>query len=179
MAAHAKTDKALWLNGRRRQKPIVDKPTIAPGRPKCPAHLCESAQKEFHRVSKLLGERKHETRADGTAIALYAETYARWVVAKDQLYREGLQIVTEVLDSKGYPQTRTKKNALFDMVMLIEKQLFAYCKELGLTPPSRSKIKSTVTAEPEKPRPLPGSMWEQAPHLFDDYGKYIGDHKEN
>jgi len=173
MAAHAKTDNELWLAGKKRQKPLVAKSTVSPGRPKCPSHLCESARKEFHRVSKLLGERKHESRGDETVVALYAVVYDRWVTAKAKLDQEGMQITVEVFDNHGTPKIRTKENPVLEIVERIEKQLFALAKELGLTPQARTKVQSLVSTEPQKRTPIPGSMWDTHPEMFDENGVYI------
>jgi len=181
MSAHAKTERELWLAGKRRQKKLANKSSVAPGRPKCPGHLCEAARQEFRRVSKLLGERGHETLGDATVLALYASVYSRWVRNKAKLEREGDQITVEVFDNHGNAKSRTKENPLLEIVERAEKQLFVLSKELGLTPQSRSKIQPTESAGPEKRHPEPGCMWEQCPHLFDDDGNYVGAqaHKEN
>ena len=174
MSAHAKTDNELWLAGKRRHRPLLSKSTVAPGRPKCPSHLCESARKEFHRVSKLLGERKHESRGDEAIVALYAVTYDRWVRNKAKLDKQGEEITVQVFDNHGEPHDRIKENPVLERVERNEKQLFTLAKELGLTPQARAKVQSLGAAEPEK-RVFSATHlqhMQEPPELFDSEGNY-------
>src|ERR1700761_728449 len=74
---------------------------VAASRPKMPSHLTPEARKEWKRILPLLEKRATLTEADASALSLYCETFARWVLAKKDVAENGLTITTTVLDGHG------------------------------------------------------------------------------
>jgi P27 family predicted phage terminase small subunit len=172
MPARAKSANEHWLSGSNRPRAKEYERLAVPfGRPRCPAHLCEAARIEFHRVSKLLGARKAETPGDAGVLSLYANVHSRWCEAKKELHASGLMISEVVLDSSGVAHTKRKLSPLVRVVENAERQLLALSERLGLTPAAREKVKPT--GEPQKKTPIPGSAWDLHPEYFTEDGTYI------
>lgn len=147
----ALTVEELKLRPRGTKSQAANEPSlIEAGRPRAPRHLCAEAAIEFRRMSKLLGRRKTETEADGTTLAVYAETYSRWVEAKKILSEEGLRIDVIVLDCHGVPHTNRKLNPMIAVVERAERNVLALAKSLGVSPDTRDKVKPAKHAEPKK-----------------------------
>ncbi len=124
---------------------------VPAARPKMPSHLSPEARKAWHGLVKLLEERGTLSRADSMALAIWAETQARWVAAKAELAKYGIVIETSVLDSNGQSVTSRKPNPALRTVEQCEKSLRALAREFGCTPQSRERVKPAKPVEEEKP----------------------------
>ena len=108
--------------------------------PQMPAHLTAAARREWRRVLPLLAARGSLTEADSAALALYCETHARWIVAKQDLEQNGLTVTTVVLDAGGNPISNRKPNPALKIAENCERALRGFLTELGLTPRSRERV---------------------------------------
>jgi len=152
LPASRKSQPAHELTG---TKPRWTEPTpsaFEAGRAKCPAHLCPEARAEFRRVSKILGTRGTETPGDFAVLAVYAECYSRWVLAKKELAEGGLLVEETVLSSNGAPIARRKLNPLYRVLADCEARLVRLAETMGLTPVVRDRVKPAATPE-EKQEP--------------------------
>jgi P27 family predicted phage terminase small subunit len=101
-------------------------------KPKPPKHLCPEALAEWRRLTKLLNGMRILTEADADILAMYCDTYVRWVEATKLLQAGGLVIFTD----KGYPVQSPYVGIVNKCLLLMKGHL----QELGLTPSARSRI---------------------------------------
>jgi P27 family predicted phage terminase small subunit len=120
---------------------------VKSARPKMPKTLTPAAKKEWRRIVPILEERGTLSRADSTCLSLYAETYARWLQAQEELATHGLVVVTTVLDKHGAAIESRKANPALKISESAERSLRAFLREFGCTPQSREKIKPTRKVE--------------------------------
>ncbi len=111
------------------------------GRPRFLSHLCPAARSAYKRACKLLEQRGTLTPGDESALAVYAEVYARWLDAKGELAKYGLMVTVTVLDSNGAPHDKRVKNPCLDIATGCERQLLALVKTLGLSPVDKDKVR--------------------------------------
>lgn len=123
---------------------------VAAGRPKMPDHLSDNAKKEWRRIVSLLEQRGTLSKADSAVLALYCETHARWLQAKQEVATHGLMIEATVLDSAGEQVTTRKPNPALKVAENAERGLRGYLKEFGMTPSSRERVKPTKPEEKPK-----------------------------
>lgn len=102
-------------------------------KPKMPAHLGEKAQREWKRVVRELSAMKLLTSADADALALYCQTYQRWVEASEKIDEEGMVVVTE----NGYPVMSPYITIVNQCIRTMQRML----TEFGMTPASRARIR--------------------------------------
>jgi P27 family predicted phage terminase small subunit len=117
----------------------ASEPQPAPGIPAAPPYLDKAAKTEYRRVAKLLAECGAITQADRAALAAYAAAWSRLVEAELKIRETGLVVRSPA----GFPTT----NPYFTVVRQAAEELRKWATELGLTPSSRTKIK---TAPPSK-----------------------------
>lgn len=91
------------------------------------------ARREWDRIVPLLEELGILSRVDGTALAIYCVTYARWVRACDEINGEpGMTETTGSGAEKVGPFVQIAASAERDMARMLV--------EFGCTPSSRSRI---------------------------------------
>lgn len=117
-----------FMNGNpgKRARPAAIEPKT--GVPQCPSHLLVGARLEWKRVAPLLDEAGLLTLVDRAMLAVYCQSYARWVEAEtriDALRQAG----TEEIDIGRW--TRASRNALDAMQRAIT--------EFGMSPSSRMR----------------------------------------
>ncbi len=139
------------VGGKNRNRTNTAESQLSAGAPRMPAHLGVEARKEWKRVLPMLMQRDSLTDADATALALYAETFARWVAAKQEVADRGLTIEVTVLDKNGTPVTSRKANPALRIAENCERSLRSFLRELGLTPQSRERVVPVKPAEENKP----------------------------
>ncbi len=155
MPRPAKTIRQHLLHGTVPQG-TPDKPSqFSGGRPKYPKHLSPVARAEFKRAVQLLEQRKTITPGDYTTLAVYAEVFARWIQAKNEIGDE-LMIETQVTDNNGNLRTVRRLNPLLKVAEQCEGRMLALVKALGLTPVDRERSRPTTTDG--SAQPLPGSV---------------------
>ena len=101
-------------------------------KPKMPAHLNEAARVEWKRLARELATMRILTSADADALAMYCETYVRWVEASKALADGGMVTVTE----NGYPIL----SPYISIVNQCLRTMKTLLTEFGMTPASRSRI---------------------------------------
>jgi len=126
---------------------------IPAARPKMPTHLSPEARKAWRGLVTLLEERGTLTGADSMALAIWADTQARWVLAKADVHKYGIVIETSVLDSNGVAVVSRKPNPALRTLENCEKSLRALAREFGCTPQSRERVKPAKPVE-EKPESI-------------------------
>lgn len=136
-----KSDELHALHGTRPRKSTAKVESVLPAAiPTMPAHLTVEARKEWRRLLPLLAERGSLTPADSAALALYCETFSRWLLAKKDVAENGLTVTTTVLDSSGNPISNRKVNPALRIVETCERSLRNFLREFGLTPATRERV---------------------------------------
>lgn len=116
-------------------------------RPRMPEHLSVEARREWRKVLPLLLERGSLTQADASAVALYCETFARWLTAKRDVEVNGIVVTAITLDKRGEQVQNRKQNPALRIAQDSERSLRTYLRELGLTPAARERVVPTKPQE--------------------------------
>lgn len=131
------------LRGNPGRRPLPkDEPQIPAGIPEAPKHLTGKAKKEWHRIVPELHKAGLLTKVDGTALAAYCDCFAQWAEASRQLKKTGLL----VKGSLGEPVI----NPLWKISNAAMERMKQFLVEFGMTPSSRSRVKSASIPEPEE-----------------------------
>jgi P27 family predicted phage terminase small subunit len=109
------------------------------GRPRMPAHMGDVAAKEWKRLVKDLTAMGVLTSIDADALAMYCDTYARWVEASRALNTDGMIIFTE----KGYPI----QSPYLSIINQCIKTMQALLQQFGMTPASRTRLQAPETKD--------------------------------
>lgn len=121
------------LKGERSDRVNQDAPVAEAETPDCPDHLDDVARSEWSRMAPILVGMGVLAKVDGTILALYCQTYSRWVKAEKEI--QAGQMVTQT--ARGGLQANP--------YIKIARDSIAECKrlltELGGTPSSRSSLK--------------------------------------
>lgn len=104
-----------------------------------PDHLAPAAKAEWDRLVALFADLKLLTNVDADALAMYADTYARWAEATSRLAKEGMIVYTE----NGFP-IQSPYLSIVNQTMKVMQKFLA---EFGMTPASRTRLQ--VVDEPE------------------------------
>lgn len=100
--------------------------------PRCPAHLNPVARKEWRRLAPVLHSVGVLTIADRTALAVYCQSYSRWVEAEEKLAATPMLLKTP----SGYVQQSPWLSVANKQMELMGR----YMVELGLTPVARARL---------------------------------------
>ena len=126
------------LEGNPGRRPIKDaEPTPKGDLPTCPAHLGPSAKAEWKRLARDLNRIGLLTMVDRAALAVYCQSWGRWVEAERKLQDTPPLLKTPA----GYIQISP-----WLTIANKERELMArYMAELGLTPSSRTRLAVDVS----------------------------------
>jgi P27 family predicted phage terminase small subunit len=112
-----------------------------PRLPACPSHLQGEARKEWRRMGKKLLECGLITEIDGPALALYCQSWSRWVEAEENLVKYG----TVIKSPSGFP-IQSPYLAIANKSMA---QMTRLLVEFGMSPSARTRV---AFNKPEPPR---------------------------
>ncbi len=107
--------------------------------PHAPAHLTREARAEWRRVAKRLHNAGVLTYIDRGVLAVYCQAYGRWVEAEGEIDKRGSLMETP----SGYMQ----QSPWVGIANKAMEQMLRAGRELGLTPASRSSIKTDKPTE--------------------------------
>jgi P27 family predicted phage terminase small subunit len=124
---------------------------VAAGRPKYPKGISGEAKAAFKRLTQLLEKRNTVTAGDIEILRLYAHLYDRHQRALEHITLEGEIVPTQVVTSGGAIITVQKPNQWLKVAEVCEAKMLAALTQLGLTPRTRTQVKSTKPdAKPEE-----------------------------
>jgi P27 family predicted phage terminase small subunit len=104
--------------------------------PKMPKFLKGAAKKHWNELVESLGNRhKIINDLDADVLAVYCQTYARWLDADAALDEFGMYQVTP----NGYRQSSPE----FTTWQSLSNMIFKQASKLGLTPPARFQLKTS------------------------------------
>jgi P27 family predicted phage terminase small subunit len=103
--------------------------------PDCPAHLDERAKSEWQQIGGELLELGMLARIDRAALAGYCVAYSRWANAEEQIGKSG-EVLKSEKTGNPYP------NPFIHIANRAMKQMKEFLIEFGMTPASRSKVRT-------------------------------------
>lgn len=144
------------LSGNPGKRANRNEPQPRAKRPKMPAHFTPSAggevsdkglkaQQEFYEIARAEWRRVVRelgavpglvTSVDADGLAMYCETYARWVIASQKLAMDGM-VVEMATQNGGKYMAASPYMAIVNQCLKTMKQLLS---EFGMTPASRTRI---------------------------------------
>ena len=107
-----------------------------------PGHLSDAAKVEWKRLVSELRAMNVLTSVDADALAMYCESYARWVEASAALACEGLVVKT----FGGYP-VQSPYIGIINQCLRTMKLLLT---EFGMTPASRTRLQAPAESEEDQ-----------------------------
>jgi len=107
-------------------------------RPKIPAHLGPAARTEWMRVMRIMEPMGVITEAEADILAMYCNSYARWVQCNREIERQGLLILSD----KG----TAMRNPLLKVADDAERTMLRILGELGMTPSARVRLVAPESA---------------------------------
>ena len=127
------------LKGTREDRVNRDEPTPPEGMPQPPSHLDNLARAEWVSICELLASMGIGSKADAPALVLYCTTYSKWLRARSAIVKHGLTVASK---------NGIRANPAVAMELAAARLMKDLLVEFGLTPSSRSRIKTAG----EKPR---------------------------
>lgn len=115
-------------------------PKPLPGRPECPPHLQGEAAAEWPRLVEQLEGMGILAASDRGSMAVYCQTWARWIEAERGIADEGLI---------SHGEKGSYQNPYVSIANQAMRQLVKVAAEFGLTPSSRSRVQVPERANDE------------------------------
>jgi P27 family predicted phage terminase small subunit len=114
--------------------------------PRPPKFLSKEAKKKFRAQARQLADRRTVTAGDADLLAIYAQTWERWVAACEKVRTEGTVCKYTRLDADGHSHQVEKVNVAFPVIEKSERAMLAILTRLGLTPKDRDAVRPTSPA---------------------------------
>lgn len=123
--------------------------------PEPPSHLDEIALTEWNLLTQELAAKQVITQVDKAILALYCETWSEWIML-GELLKEHPTVI------KTYPTGAEYVTLLIGARRSARQELKAYAAELGITPSSRTKVKTIgkAASEPSKKQALAEKLFK-------------------
>jgi len=123
------------LQGNPGHRPLNEnEPKPPAGAPDMPSHLNDDAQAAWQWLVDMLQSMNLLVKSDLALMSLYAETWAEYVKIRRDVNKHGFVMVSP---KTGMPFTTPHLN----IEAMLKKQLMTCISELGLSPPSRARLK--------------------------------------
>lgn len=135
----AKSTVAKVLAGTRADRVNSSEPRPARAEPARPDYLDRYGEEAWDRIVPKLLALGVLTELDGEALALYCVTHSRWRMAVEEIRESGVTATTGL----GSPKT----NPAVAVASQCERLLAAILVEFGLTPVSRSRVKTDAAPQ--------------------------------
>lgn len=129
-----KATTAKILAGERSDRVNRSEPRLTRSVPVRPDHLDAFGEEAWDDIVPKLAELGVLTELDGHALALYCSTYSRWRTACEEIRVGGVTSFTD--------QGSLKSNPAVSVASQCERFMTAILLEFGLTPSSRSRVKT-------------------------------------
>lgn len=130
------------IRGNPGRRPLPEnEPEIPSEIPDPPQHLNKKAKEEWGRITPDLERYGLLTKIDGSALGAYCDYYAQWAEASAKIKKDGM-IIQTAFGPQINPWLRISNKAIEGMKKILV--------EFGMTPSSRSRVKSAPKSE-EKP----------------------------
>lgn len=131
------------LRGNPGRRPLPENESEVPaGIPEPPKHLKGKGKKEWQRILPELYRAGLVTKIDGAALAAYCDCFALWDEASIEIKKNGILTKGENGEPTINPAVKVS-NAAMD-------RMRKFLVEFGMTPSSRSRVKTAGKPEPER-----------------------------
>ena len=110
--------------------------------PRCPAELSDGAKREWRRIAPELAALGLLAKVDRSALALYCESYARWIEAITATQKYG----TVIKSPNGFPI----QSPYIAIANKAGEQVRLMLAEFGMTPAARSRVHTVDSREREE-----------------------------
>jgi len=126
--------------GRAGQRVHTPESQFPAGRPRRPKHLSPVAADKWREMVRLLTRRKTLTAADGPALEVFCEIYARWRLLVEDIQNEGVNVDDESVTKSGQVITHRVVNPSCKAAAQLEGQMRLWLSSaFAQTPMSREK----------------------------------------
>lgn len=126
--------------GKRKLPEHEPTPDVADPEYPAPEHLSEFAKAHWGAVCRMLSEANVLTVMDLDALAMYCDAYARWVEANEKIRVTGTVVKAP---TSGYPM----QSPYLSVANKAFEQMRAILTEFGMTPSSRTRVKTVSKAK--------------------------------
>lgn len=131
------------LHGNPGKRPLPeDEPKPPPIAPDCPDHLDGEAKREWDRIAPELEALGLLTYIDKSALAAYCQAWSRWVNAEELLKKHGVLAKS--------PNGYLMQSPLLAIANRAMEQMKSYLTEFGMTPASRTRVKTEKPPKKKK-----------------------------
>ena len=121
------------LRGNPGKRPLNQhEPQVKVETPHCPRELTPDAKKEWRRIVPALKQLGILSKLDGSALAAYCQSKARWLEAERKISETGLVVKTtngNVIENPYYSISKRERELMH-----------RFLSEFGMTPVSRTRI---------------------------------------
>jgi len=131
--------------------------------PSCPPHLWAEAKKEWKRITPLLQRYGLVSKIDRAALALYCQTWARWVWAEQMLTRAQRDAARRMKDADDRGEVYTGGDGLtvptpgghvtysphWVIANKAMEQVHKFLHSFGMKPDARSAVTLSTNRQPE------------------------------
>lgn len=141
------------LRGNPGRRPLnVEEPKPLAGEPDMPRTLGAIAQQKWRELVPALLAMGVLTTIDGTALEACCMNYQLWVLALGEIQARGIMIDEPVFNKRGNEVgTQRKRNPAIGVANEADRRFRSYLVEFGMTPASRSRLKTEKSPEDEDP----------------------------
>ena len=123
------------LQGNPGKRPLnTDEPAFPALQSDCPEHLVKDAAKEWDRMKGLLASHNVFTEADRSALTAYCMAWGRWLEAEGNVRKSGMLVKS--------PSGYAIQNPWLSIANKAFDQMMKLMTEFGMTPSSRSRVKT-------------------------------------
>lgn len=151
------------LKGTRPTRAAAKESVAHSGAPSMPKDLTKNQIAAWREVIKFLKPRCTLTKADGIALRLYAQEWARHKALLLELETFGELVDVTICDSSGTAHTKRVLNPAGKMASQCANFLKAMLREFSLTPASRETVTRPKPAPPKANALVPGTVaWYMA-----------------
>jgi P27 family predicted phage terminase small subunit len=133
------------LQGYPGHRPANDaEPQPPDGAPDMPEHLSDVAKQEWNWLVEMLAQMNILKQSDRAIMTLYCDTWAEYIEVRHNVEKYGM-----VIPNKD--KTTIYQSPYINVESMLKKQLESYLAGLGLSPSSRTRIRTNGTEEESDP----------------------------
>jgi P27 family predicted phage terminase small subunit len=126
----------------RKHRANAQEPRVRVDIPRCPSELNAVAKREWRRIAPELAALGLLAKIDRTALALYCDSYARWIEAIRSIEQYGVVIKSP----NGYPM----QSPYVAIANKAGEQVRLLLAEFGMSPSSRTRVHATPPPSAEE-----------------------------
>jgi len=135
-----KPTKLRMLQGNPGKRPLnTQEPAYRALQSECPEFLGVQARKEWDRIKAVFDQQELITESDYSALTAYCAAWGRWIEAEDHIKQSGMLVKS--------PSGYAIQNPWLAISNRAFEQMMKFMVEFGMTPSSRSRVKTVGPEE--------------------------------